>query len=51
MKILFTRDLSTVNNLINVLAKEHEVGVLSIRAEELVNHLRGVQIMPVTESP
>ena len=51
MKILFTRDLTTANGLIKALAKEHTVGVLSIRAEELTSRMDDVQIMSVEERP
>ncbi len=51
MRIQFTRDLSTADALIQALAGEYDVQVLSIRSTELRERMHGVRIAPVRERP
>lgn len=51
MKVLFTRDLSTANNIIKYIAYKCEVGILSIRKKEISESMSEVSIFPVEEKP
>lgn len=51
MRIQFTRDLSTADALIQTLAPEHDIQVLSIREKALRERMRDVQIVSVHERP